>query len=75
MIVVFFFLCEHVTWIQFSIAVEDGYGVVLNVFAYAVFVHLEVAEAFGGHVVAPFDGGVVVVVYWDGARAESFVEA
>ena len=73
MIVIFFFFGEDVAGVQFAIALKDGGCIVSYVFASTVFIHLEVMKAFCGHVMAPFNSQVVIIVYWDGARCECVV--
>ena len=67
-------LGKHVAGIDFSRMVSSAYETVVVGFAYGVFIHLEVAETFGSHVLGPLDCGGVVTEDRDGAAGESRVE-
>jgi hypothetical protein len=56
------FLGEDVGDVTFPADVRDEDGAVGDPFACRIFLVLDVTISFGGHIVAPFDAGVVVVV-------------
>ncbi len=56
------FLGEYVRDGAFTADVGDSDSAVGDPFSYGVFLILNVAVALGGHVVAPLDAGIVIIV-------------
>ena len=67
------FFCKHIGDIAFSSNMFDLYKGLLHIFADCIFVNLNIAEAFGHHIVRPLDGGSIVIVDSDGT-IEEFME-
>ena len=72
---IFVFFCKHVGGIAFASDMFDLDERFLYIFANGIFANLNIAEAFGRHIVGPLDGGGIIIVDSDWAVGEFMEDA